>query len=223
MDIIKHLEFFNPVNLEDTPVHIIGVGAIGSNLAETLARLGVSNIIMYDFDKVVPYNVANQCYFENQVEMPKLDALKQTLTAINSEIEVELVPEGWTEGTYLDGYVFLCVDNIDIRRAIVEENKYNSNIKAMFDFRMGLSDAQHFAADWSKESDVTNLLESMNFTHEEAKDAQPVSACGTTLSVIPTIRVIVSLGVSNFINFVKEQPLKKVIVIDAFDFTVIAC
>ena len=93
----------------------------------------------------------------------------------------------------------------------------------MFDFRMGLSDAQHFAADWSKQDDIENLLESMNFTHEEAKDAQPVSACGTTLSVIPTIRVIVSLGVSNFINFVKEQPLKKVIIIDAFDFTVIAC
>lgn len=223
MDLIKHLEFFNPVNLDETPVHIIGVGAIGSNVAETLARLGITNFVLYDFDTVVPYNVANQCYFENQVEQPKLTAISDTLKAINSEVDVVLMEEGWKEGMHLDGYVFLCVDNIDIRRKIVEENKYNADVIAMFDFRMGLSDAQHFAADWSDSKQVDNLLESMNFTHEEAKEAQPVSACGTTLSVIPTIRTIVSLGIANFINFVKELPLKKVIVIDAFSFSVIAC
>ena len=62
----------------------------------------------------------------------------------------------------------------------------------------------------------------MNFTQEEAEAATPVSACGSTLSVIPTIKVITSLGVANFINFVKGQPLKKMILIDAFDFEVTA-
>ena len=37
MDIIKHLEFFNPLEMEDS-IHIIGLGAIGSTVAETLTR-----------------------------------------------------------------------------------------------------------------------------------------------------------------------------------------
>ena len=80
----------------------------------------------------------------------------------------------------------------------------------MFDFRTRLTDAQHYAADWS--------YKSMNFSHEEAQEETPVSACGVTLSVAPTIRIIVACGVSNFVNFVKKEPLKKMIQIDAFSF-----
>ena len=90
----------------------------------------------------------------------------------------------------------------------------------MFDFRMGLDDAQHYAADWSNKDMVENLYRSMDFTHEEAKEATPVSACGTTLSVITTIRVIVSLGISNMINFIKLGTIKKVMLINEFSFTV---
>jgi len=58
----------------------------------------------------------------------------------------------------------------------------------------------------------------MNFSHEEATAETPVSACNVTLSVAPTIRMICSLGVANFINFVKGEELKKFIQIDAFKF-----
>ncbi len=49
-----------------------------------------------------------------------------------------------------------------------------------------------------------------------------MSACNITLSVVPTVREVVALGVSNFINFVKGGPLKKMILIDAFAFDVVA-
>ena len=62
------------------------------------------------------------------------------------------------------------------------------------------------------------LLDTMQFTHEEAKVATPVSACGTTLSVAPTIRTIVSLGITNFMNFLKEGKLKKMILMDTFHY-----
>ena len=42
-----------------------------------------------------------------------------------------------------------------------------------------------------------------------------------TLSVCSTVKVIVSYGVSNFINFVKGRPIKKMILVDAFDFDVV--
>jgi hypothetical protein len=65
---------------------------------------------------------------------------------------------------------------------------------------------------------VEDFLRSMDFTHKEAAEETPVSACNITLSAAPTIRMISSLGVANFINFVKGEKLKKFIQIDAFGF-----
>jgi hypothetical protein len=220
MDITKHLEFFNPIEL-DKAIHIIGVGAIGSNLAETLARLGLTNIHLYDFDIVSKHNVANQVFFDDQIDKPKIECIADTMHRINPDIDITLHDKGWSKGTRLSGYVFLAVDNIEIRKQIVQENKYNTNIIAMFDFRMGLEDAQHYACDWKDVKNIDNFYGSMDFTHEEAKDAMPISACGTTLSVISTIRIIVSSGVSNFINFVKGKKLKTMIIANAFSFNFI--
>ena len=40
----------------------------------------------------------------------------------------------------------------------------------------------------------------MDFTHEEAKDATPKSACNVELSVIYTVKTITALGVANLLN-----------------------
>jgi len=121
-------------------------------------------------------------------------------------------------GQRLSGYVFLCVDNIELRREIAIANKHNHYIKAMFDFRTRLTDAQHYAANWSDMKMVDDFVNSMNFSHEEAVKETPVSACNVMLSVAPTIRIISSLGVANFINFTKGAGLKKFIQVDAFGF-----
>jgi hypothetical protein len=81
---------------------------------------------------------------------------------------------------------------------------------------MRLTDAQHYAADWSNTTAQANLLETMQFSHEEAKAATPVNACGTTLNIIPTVRLITALGTANFVNLVKGQPYKTMIIADAF-------
>ena len=88
----------------------------------------------------------------------------------------------------------------------------------MFDFRTRLTDAQHYAADWADTKMVDDFLRSMDFTHEEAAAETPVSACNITLSVAPTVRTVCSLGVANFVNFVKGDGIKKFIQIDAFKF-----
>jgi hypothetical protein len=113
--------------------------------------------------------------------------------SINPELHTRLFEEGYQPGMSLDGYTFLAVDNIDLRREIVKEHRFNTMIKAMFDFRMGLEEAQHFAADWSNK-DPSNAFLLHEFTHEEAKESMHVSACGTTLSVITTINVLSSVG-----------------------------
>ena len=209
MDLSKSYEFFKPDMLESR-VHIIGCGAIGSTVAENLVRFGITKITLYDFDTVEAHNIANQMFRHTDIGKLKIDALAEYLTEINPECaaDLKLVKEGWT-GQRLSGYVFLCVDNIDLRREIATACKENTFVKGMFDFRMRLTDAQHYAADWSDQKMVETFIKSMAFSHDEAKEATPVSACNITLSIVPTVREVVALGVSNFINFVKGGPLKR--------------
>lgn len=214
----KHSEFFQPLDVTDA-FHIIGCGAIGSHIGEQLARLGLTNIHLYDFDIVTDHNIANQMYVDSDIGTNKLEALQDYMLEINPDIETHLHLKGWIPGTYLSGYVFMCVDSVTVRQEILKDNKYNNQIKSFFDFRMRLSDAQHYAAPGGTEG-ATALLKTMTFTEEEAKDATPISACGTTLSILPTVKIITSCGISNLINFIKGQPLKKLILIDAFDFTI---
>lgn len=216
MDLSKSYEFFKPSMLRSR-IHIIGCGAIGSTVAENLVRFGITDITLYDFDTVEAHNIANQMFREVDIGKKKVDALYDMLCDINSECRegVRLMPDGW-RGQRLSGYVFLCVDNIDLRREIATVCKGNRYVRAMFDFRMGLTDAQHLAADWSDSQAIESFLKSMDFTPEEAQAQTPVSACNMTLSVAPTVRMVCALGVSNFINFVKGDGLKRMEIIDAF-------
>ena len=220
MDLSKSYEFFKPEMCRER-IHIIGCGAIGSTVAENLARFGLTKITLYDFDKVEPHNIANQMFTQEDVGKMKVEAVAEYLRKINPDITENLVlmPNGYTNQR-LSGYVFLCVDNIDLRRQIAQSCVGNPFIKGMFDFRMRLTDAQHYAAAWNDEKMVEAFLKSMAFSHEEAKKETPVSACNITLSVAPTVRMIVAAGVSNFINFVKGGSLRKLILADAFNYSI---
>lgn len=215
MNLNKHLEFFNPTEVEEE-IHIIGCGAIGSTLAEMLARLGFKELYLYDFDTVTEHNITNQMFRFADVNETKVNALDKILKEINPDIITHLEPDGYTEFTRLRGIVFLAVDSIELRKEIVETLKYNQDIIYVSDCRMGLTAAQCFAADWADEESVNRLAASMNFTSEEAKEATPVSACGTTLSVTPTVRMIICLCVSNLINFIKTHEYKTMIIADSF-------
>ena len=218
MNLAKSFEFFDPNTLNEQ-VHIIGCGSVGSTVAELIARFGITNISLYDFDIVEEHNLVNQMFDRDDLYKDKVQAVKRHLLAINPDINLTLFEEGY-QNQRLSGHVFLCVDNIDLRRDIVTKNKFNNTIKAFYDFRTGLTDCQHYAADWSRMEDKTMLLNTMDFSHEEAQRNVPMSACHVALCVAPTIRLVANIGVCNFINFVKGEGLKRGMVGDAFSFMI---
>lgn len=218
MDLSKSREFFNPEGCKDT-INLIGCGSVGSTVAELLARFGLTNVKLYDFDIVEEHNLANQMFTTKNLYKPKLEGVYERWVEINPEAAktLKLYSDGWN-GQKLSGYVFLCADNIELRKRIVEENRYNMSIKAMFDFRTALKDAQHYAADWQKQSDIEALLDTMDFSHEEAEKNVPVSACKVPLCVMPTVWSVAMAGVINFINFVKDHRLEKAMILKPFEF-----
>lgn len=212
IDLTKSIEFFEPQNEE---IHIIGCGSVGSTLAEHLVRCGETDITLWDFDDVESHNIHNQMFYAKQIGMPKVEALKEILLAINPEAKVHLKPKGWN-GEMLSGYVFLAVDSMEVRKAICEKHKNNLQVKAIFDVRTGLTDAQSFAADWKSKEQREGLLATMNFSSEEAQLETPVSACGATLGVMTTVRMICALCVNNYIRYCKGEGNWKYILMDGF-------
>lgn len=216
MVLTKSIEYFDPVNVKGK-CHIIGCGSVGSTVAALLARLGVTKFVLYDFDRVEAHNLANQMFIHKDIKTEKVDAVKRIITGINPDAEptIEICREGYNDQK-LNGYVFLCVDNIDLRREICQKHRMNRMIKAVFDFRTRLEDAQHYAANWADMKQVDNLIKTMDFSHDEAHAATPVTACGTELGVAPTVWVVCSLGVCNFMNLVRGVPLKNIVVCNPF-------
>ena len=217
LDTSKFYDFFQPEKCVGR-IHIIGCGSVGSTIAELMARLDLTNFVLYDFDIVEPHNIANQIFGAAAIGKQKTEALRDILAYINPDLgNARIEASGYT-GQSLDGYVFLCVDNIELRHSIASACRMNPNIKAMFDVRTRLTDAQHYAARWDSMKEVKSFIASMDFTQAEADANTPVSACNTALSVAPTVRMICNCAVANFMNYITTGQLKTFIPVDAFKF-----
>lgn len=69
-------------------VTICGLGGLGSNLAIALARVGVRNLRLIDFDRVEPSNLNRQHYFIKHLDMLKSEALASQIYDINPLIKI---------------------------------------------------------------------------------------------------------------------------------------
>lgn len=220
MDLNKFYEWFQPETCKDR-IHIIGCGAVGSTIAELLTRMGLTKFTLWDFDHVESHNIANQMFRHTDIGRKKNEALADMMREINPDVEIDI--EERYDGQMLNGYVFMAVDKIAIRKQIVTENEGNMAIKAVFDVRIRLTDAQGYVARWNNYKEVQNLIRSMNFTDEEADAETPRTACNTTLSVAPTVRLICNYIAADFINLLRkdEEHFKTQFHLDAFNFSLI--
>ena len=69
-------------------VAVAGLGGLGSNIAVSLARIGVGHLHLIDFDRVHVTNLNRQQYFADQVGMYKTEALRENLLRINPWLEL---------------------------------------------------------------------------------------------------------------------------------------
>lgn len=74
--------------LRNSKVAIAGLGGLGSHIAVMLARSGVGQLHLVDFDIVDLSNLNRQVYTVDELGMPKTEALKRILLKINPYINV---------------------------------------------------------------------------------------------------------------------------------------
>ena len=78
-------------------VAICGLGGLGSNIAISLARAGVGQLILCDYDRVDITNLHRQQYKADQIGMYKTVALAENLKELAPYVSVEIHTERITE------------------------------------------------------------------------------------------------------------------------------
>jgi sulfur carrier protein ThiS adenylyltransferase len=99
-------------------VTVIGVGAIGRQVALQLAAIGVRRLQLVDFDAVDHTNLTTQGFWTEDIGQPKVAATADAVNRLDSSIEIQLVDDRYRPKLVIGQAVFCCVDSIDARGAI---------------------------------------------------------------------------------------------------------
>jgi len=116
-----------PERIADCKATVIGVGAIGRQVALQLSAMGIPWLQLVDHDKVEWSNLASQGYLEGDMGKLKVNATLELCWRINATTQIQAVPERFRRSMEIGNVVFCCVDRIDVRRLIWEAVKNRVN------------------------------------------------------------------------------------------------
>ena len=77
--------------IQGVTIGVAGAGGLGSNCCQMLVRCGFRRFVVVDCDVVDASNLNRQFFFTHQVGIPKVEALRENLLAINPDLRFEAV------------------------------------------------------------------------------------------------------------------------------------
>ncbi len=105
---------------------VVGIGGVGSWVAEALARSGVGQLTLIDLDHLAESNINRQIHaLEGQIGRSKVDAMGERILAINPACRVERVEAFVEEGNLQHlvheefDYVVDCIDVFRVKAALI--------------------------------------------------------------------------------------------------------
>lgn len=114
--------------LSEKTMMVAGLGGVGGQAAEALARAGIGHLILLDHDKVSPSNINRQLLaLHSNIGQLKTQAAAARLKDINPEIRLTLLeqflqPDGAEAlfAEYRPDYLLDCIDSIACKAAMVK-------------------------------------------------------------------------------------------------------
>lgn len=170
LDLTRQSGIIPTERVAQTHITIVGAGAIGSHLAECVAKLGISTIEVYDYDSVEKHNLPNQGYQLSDIGMLKVDALKNrleegygcTVNAHNMKVD-----EHTELGT---GIVVAAVDSMSARKAIMAACENSMEPTVLIDPRMGAQYGEIRVVDLLEQAEIVGYISGL-FSDDEAYQA----------------------------------------------------
>ena len=178
---------------------VIGVGAIGRQVALQLTAMGIPWLQLVDFDIVETSNLASQGYQEEDLGKLKVEATAAQCRRINSGIEIISARERFRRSMEIGNAVFDCVDKIDVRRLIWEAVKNTASFYV--DGRMSAEVLRVLTAcdSPSRQHYPTTL-----FRTEEAF----VGPC-TAKTTIYCANIAAGLMIAQFTKYLRDLPVER--------------
>ena len=116
--------------LAECDIAIVGVGALGRQVALQLAAVGAPRLTLIDFDVVEQSNLASQGYLEVDIGRSKVRATADQCRRINNHVEITEINDRFRRSMNTGNVVFACVDTIDARRFIWDAVKGSASFYA---------------------------------------------------------------------------------------------
>jgi molybdopterin-synthase adenylyltransferase len=183
--------------LTDLTATVIGVGAIGRQVALQLAAIGLKRLQLVDFDRVDLSNITTQGYVYEDIGESKVLATSRAIAPLDQSMKVDAVVDRFRPKLEIGQAVFCCVDSIEARGAIWRSVSRRSSFWA--DGRMlGETIRIVIAADEKSRRYYPTTLFS-------ASEAQP-GRC-TARSTIYTANIAAGLMIHQFTRWLRGQPL----------------
>ncbi|MCA1796217.1 MAG: tRNA threonylcarbamoyladenosine dehydratase [Geobacteraceae bacterium] len=106
---------------------VLGIGGVGSHVAEALVRGGIGRITVVDPDSIAPGNINRQLYaLQPEIGVPKVEVAARRCKAINPELHITALQLSYTAETSAQllsppvDYVFDCIDSISAKLDLIE-------------------------------------------------------------------------------------------------------
>ena len=192
----------------DNSIAIVGCGAIGSYVASSLAKMGLTKFYLYDFDKVEPHNLPNQFFKEKDIGKYKVNATMNAMTDFNSDVDIVMFPGRIEKSKFPKDVkiVISCVDDMEVRKYIF--NKCKDKVQLFIDCRMGGLQGQVYSVNMTKKKEIKNYEKTL-FSKGEALETR----C-TERSIIFTVLGIASIVCNQIVKVLKNETIKNYIVLD---------
>lgn len=192
-------------------VLVIGAGAIGSFYSMTLAKMGFSDITVFDNDTIEEHNIANQIYPVTMIGKPKVEALSIVCMQYGG---INLKPKKmfWTpEKAFLADIVVSAVDDMDVRKNIWDFYK-DKDIQCFIDGRMGAQVYRAYSVDMEDDREIKLYEESLYPQSEAAPEP-----CGQK-SIIFNVLQVAGAMLAMTKQFVRGEYRPVEVVYDAVNF-----
>jgi len=195
---LRQRSILPPQALASCSATVIGIGAVGRQVALQLAAVGVPKIQLVDFDIVEPVNLAAQGYLEADLGRMKVQATAAVCRQINSAVEIVVEPERFRRSkTHVGNVLFCCVDSIDTRKLIWE----------------AVQDRVRFFVDGRMSAEVIRVLAVGDGEHRKAYSqslfpgSEAFTGSCTARSTIFAANICAGLMVSQFSRWLRKMPV----------------